>query len=241
MERGIALVTGGGTGIGAACCEMLSAEGFSVAVHYNTSRETAESLAARLPNSFTIQADLHSMEGAEKLANEIAARDHNLAVLVNNAGIVRDNYLFSSTIDEFEVVMNTNLRAAWYLTKRLSKLMMRRRAGRIINISSVIGHIGNKGQTLYGMSKAALDNFTKSCAQEFASYGILVNSVAPGFIDTEMTKQMRPERREEMLARIPLGRVGTPLEIAEIVKFLAISGSYCTGSIIHANGGLYGG
>lgn len=241
MERGIALVTGGGTGIGAACCEMLSAEGFSVAVHYNSSRETAENLAERLPNSFVVQADLHTIEGVEKLASEVAAQNNGLAVLVNNAGIVRDSYIFSSTIDEFELVMNTNLRAAWYLTKRLSKLMMRRRSGRIINISSVIGHTGNEGQTLYGMSKAALDNFTKSCAQEFASYGILVNSIAPGFIDTEMTRQMPAERREEMLARIPLGRVGTPSEIAEIVRFLAISGSYCTGSIIHANGGMYGG
>ncbi|MBN8548204.1 MAG: SDR family oxidoreductase [Deltaproteobacteria bacterium] len=241
MERGIALVTGGGTGIGAACCEALAAEGFCVAVHYNHSREAAERVSARLGNSFTLQADLSLFESAEKVADEISKRKEGLSVLVNNAGIARDNYIFSSALEEFDAVINTNLRAAWSLTKRLVKPMMRRREGRIINITSVIGHTGNAGQAFYGMSKAALDNFTKTAAIEFARHGILVNSVAPGFIDTDMTAQLPAERRDEMLARIPLGRMGTAFEVAEVVKFLATSASYCSGSIFHVNGGLYGG
>lgn len=241
MQRGIALVTGGGTGIGAACCKMLAAAGFSVGVHYNRSREDAENLSAGLDNSFTLQADLSSLEGAEKVAEELTRRDGALEVLVNNAGMTRDNFIFSSSAEDFDTVIGTNLRSAWYLTKRLIKPMMRRRAGRIINISSVIAHIGNPGQVLYGMSKAALDNFTKTAAVEFAPYGILVNSVAPGFIDTEMTRKLPAEKREQLLERVPLGRIGTAQEVAEVVAFLATSGGYCTGSIIHVNGGMYGG
>lgn len=241
MERGIALVTGGGTGIGRACCTMLAAAGFSVAVHCNRSREDADKLCASLENSFAIQADLSTLGGVEKIAEELERRYGPISVLVNNAGITRDNFLFTSSPEDFDEVIHTNLRAAWYLTKRLVRPMMRRKAGRIINISSVIGHIGNPGQILYGMSKAALDNFTKSAALEFAPYGILVNSVAPGFIDTEMTQKLPTEKREQMLTRIPLGRIGTVDEVAEAVTFLSTSGSYSTGSILHVNGGMYGG
>ncbi len=241
MSGGIALVTGGGTGIGAACCGQLGAAGFQVAVHYNHSKERAEALVAQIPGAFAVQADLATTEGCDSLVREVGARDGEISVLVNNAGIVLDKLLFSSSLEDFETVINTNLRTAWYLTKKLSKMMMRKRSGRIINISSVIGHTASAGQSLYGMSKAALDNFTKCAAQELAPYGILVNSIAPGFIDTEMTKQMPEERRAEILSRVPLGRMGTALEVAELVGFFATKGGYCTGTTFHVNGGLYGG
>ena len=239
MEKGIALVTGAGTGIGSAICAALAAEGFEIAVHCNRSKESAELLAQSLDKAFVVQADISSLEGIESLAASIAQRGTALSVLVNNAGIVRDNYIITSSVDDFAEVINTNLRSAWYLTKRLVKMMMRKKSGRIINISSVVAQTGNAGQMLYGMSKAALENFTKSAALEFAAYGILVNSVAPGFIDTEMTKNLPEESRQNILSRIPLGRMGTPSEIAEVVCFLATKASFCSGATFHVNGGMY--
>ena len=239
MERGIALVTGAGTGIGSAICEALNAEGFEVALHCNRSKEAAEQLASKLNRAFVVQADISTLAGVESLASSMSSRGAALSVLVNNAGIVRDNFIFGASIEDFEEVINTNLRSAWYLTKKLIKSMMRRKAGRIINISSVVAHTGNAGQMLYGMSKAAIENFTKSAALEFAAYGILVNSIAPGFIDTEMTKNLPEESRQSILGKIPLGRMGTPQEIAEVVSFLATRASFCTGATFHVNGGMY--
>jgi 3-oxoacyl-[acyl-carrier protein] reductase len=133
------------------------------------------------------------------------------------------------------------MKTVWYLTKRLMRLMIRNRSGRIINISSIIGSIGNPTQSIYGMTKAAIDNFTKTAAMEMAEYGILVNSIAPGFIDTDMTKNLPEEHKNMILSRIPLKRMGTPEEIAQVVGFLATSGTYITGTVIHVNGGMYGG
>ncbi|RIL07778.1 MAG: 3-oxoacyl-ACP reductase, partial [Proteobacteria bacterium] len=147
----------------------------------------------------------------------------------------------SASASEFEQVISTNLRSAWYLTKRLVKPMMRRKQGRIINISSVIAYSGNAGQALYAISKAALDGFTRSAAIEFAPYGILVNSIAPGFIDTAMTRDLPEDRKRAILERVPLGRMGRPNEVAEVVGFLATAGSYCSGAVFHVNGGMYGG
>jgi 3-oxoacyl-[acyl-carrier protein] reductase len=158
---------------------------------------------------------------------------------VNNAGVAMDNPIFNATLEEFDATVNTNLRSTWYLTKRLSRLMIRKKAGRIINITSVVGLAGNPTQSIYGMTKAALDNFTKTAAKEFASYGILVNSVAPGYIGTSMTEKLSDELREEIHNMIPLGRMGKPEEVAEMVEFLASKGSYCTGSIFQVNGGIY--
>ncbi len=241
LEPKIALVTGGGKGIGAACCTLLAEAGFHVGIHYNRSAEDANKLAATLPHSFTLQADISATAGIDKIYDEIKNRGGNLAVLVNNAGLVSDNPLFSASLEEFENTVNTNMRSTWYLTKRLARFMMRKKAGRIINISSIIGHTGNPTQSIYGMTKAAIDNLTKTAAMEFASYGILVNSIAPGFIETDMTKDLAPELKSKLVERIPLGRVGTPQEIGEVVAFLATKGSYCTGTVFHVNGGMYGG
>lgn len=241
MEQKIALVTGGGKGIGAACCKALAAEGFKVAIHCNRSRGDAEALAAQLPGSVVLQANLSSTDELDRLAGELKNVEGDLSVLVNNAGVVLDAALFTASVEDLDTMLNTNLRGTWYLTKKLARMMMRKKQGRVINISSVIGHTGNVGQSGYGMTKAAIDNFTKSAAMELAPFGILVNSVAPGFIETDMTKELTPEIRAKILERIPLGRIGTPAEVAEIVAFLASRASYCTGTVFHVNGGMYAG
>jgi 3-oxoacyl-[acyl-carrier protein] reductase len=189
-----------------------------------------------------IKADISTIEGMDQIYDMIK-REHggSLYVLVNNAGVAIDNPIFNASIEEFEKTVNINLRSAWYLTKRLSRFMIRQRAGRIINISSVVGCAGNVAQSIYGMTKAAMNNLTMTASKEFAQYGILVNAVAPGFIRTSMTEKIPEEFAEVFMKQIPLGRMGNPEEVGEVVQFLATSANYCTGSIFHVNGGMYGG
>jgi 3-oxoacyl-[acyl-carrier protein] reductase len=236
----VALVTGGATGIGAACCRALAAAGFRVGIHYNSSAAAAEALSAELDGSFTVGADVSTDAGVDALAEALKDKG-GLAVLVNNAGLALDAPLFSAKIEDFDKTVATNMRSVWLVTKKLSRLMIRRKEGRIINISSVVGSTGNPTQTAYGMTKAAIDNFTKTAAVELAGYNILVNSVAPGFIETKMTAELSPEVQAAILTRIPLGRMGRPEEIAQVVRFLAVEASYVTGTVIHVNGGMYGG
>ncbi len=242
-ERGIALVTGGGRGIGAACCRALADSGFRVLVHYNRSGDQAQQLASTLGNeSLAIQAELGTIEGMDSIY-EALRRDFGgeLAVLVNNAGMAKDNPLFTATLEEYQETLDVNLRSVWYLTKRLSRLMIRRKAGRIINLSSVVASMANPTQSVYAMTKGAIESFTRTVALELAEHGILVNAVAPGFIETDMTKDLPEEIRASVLGRVPLGRMGRPEEVAQVVRFLATEGSYVTGTVIHVNGGLYGG
>ena len=242
-EKGIALVTGAGRGIGAACAKALGQAGFQVAVHYNSSKEPAEKVAAEIGgDAFVVQGDVSTVEGCDVLY-DVLKKEHkgNLAVLVNNAGIALDNPLFTASLEEFDKTLETNLRSVFYLTKRLSRLMIRKKAGRVINMSSVVAGEGNPAQAVYGMSKAAIENFTKTAAKELAEYNILVNSVAPGFIATDMTEKIPEEFRDYIMKQIPLGRMGQPDEIAQVVRFLAESGSYITGTTLHVNGGMYGG
>jgi len=238
-ERGIALVSGGAKGIGAACCRALASRGFKVAIHYNSSASAAEDLSSQLERSFCIKADLSEIESVEEVYARIKEAGGNLEVLVNNAGIAKDAPIFSASLEDFDMTINTNIRAAWYLTKRLCRFMIRNKKGRVINISSVIAHTGNPTQSVYGLTKAALENFTKTAALELSHYGILVNSVAPGFIMTDMTDKITPQLKEKILDRIPLGRFGSAEEVAEIVSFLAESGAYCSGATFHVNGGMF--
>jgi 3-oxoacyl-[acyl-carrier protein] reductase len=240
-EKKLALVTGASRGIGRAIAKELNKKGFLVGIHYNSSRESAESLLKELGDGLLIQADLSTIEGCDKIYEEVKNSKIPLEVLVNNAGLVKDNPIFNASLEEFDLMININMKTVWYLTKRLMRLMIRNRSGRIINISSIIGSIGNPTQSIYGMTKAAIDNFTKTAAMEMAEYGILVNSIAPGFIDTDMTKDLPEDYKKILLERIPLKRMGKPEEIAEVVGFLATSGSYITGTVIHVNGGMYGG
>lgn len=241
-SKKIALVTGGSRGIGQAVCRSLSKAGFKVGIHFNSGSEEAQKLQSELPSSFLAQADLSFPQGADMLY-DLIKKEHGgqIDVLVNNAGFTVDNPIFSASLDDFDTIVNVNMKSVWYLSKRLSRFMIRQRAGRIINISSVVASIGNPMQSIYGMTKAAIENFTKTAAMEWASYNILVNAVAPGFIETAMTESIAPEFREKIMQRIPLERMGTAAEVAEVVCFLATSASYISGSVLHVNGGMYGG
>ena len=237
----VALVTGGATGIGAACCRRLASEGFHVGVHYRSSQERAQKLVAELSEAFGIRADLSDSEAVDSLIAELKQQAGRVDVLVNNAGLNINAPLLAMKLGDYDAVAGL-ARGTWYLTKLiLRRFMLRAGTGRIINISSVVGHTGNPGQIPYTMVKAGLDAFTKSLAQELAGREILVNSVAPGFIDTDMTRDLPEEAAAAILARVPQGRMGTPEEVADVVAFLATGASYVNGSVIHVNGGLYGG
>ena len=241
IEKPVALITGGAKGIGAACCRALTAEGFHVGIHYNKSAESAQQLLDEIKEGFLIQADLSAIEQVDAMISTIKANVGRVDVLVNNAGHSINADIISMKIEQFDE-QRALTRGVWYLTKRiLRQFMFRSSSGRIINISSVVGHTGNAGQIPYTMEKAALDALTKSLARELKGRNILVNSVAPGFVDTEMTKELPEEIKNKAMEEILLGRVGKPEEIAEVVAFLAKKGSYINGSVVHVNGGLYGG
>jgi 3-oxoacyl-[acyl-carrier protein] reductase len=240
-EKPVAVVTGAGTGIGAACCRFLSKEGFRVGVHYRSSQDKAMSVLAEIGDGFLLQADISHINQVDVLLNQVKEEAGRVDVLVNNAGMSLNADIHSMKIEQFDAQRSV-MRGIWYLTKRIIRLFMLRQGnGRIINISSVVGHTGNGGQIPYTMEKAALDAFTKSLSKELAGRNILVNSVAPGFIDTEMTHDLPNEIRTGILENVTLGRTGRPEEVADVVSFLATRGSYITGNVIHVNGGLYGG
>ncbi len=237
----VALVTGGATGIGRACCRALAAEGYRVAVHYRSSEESASKLVAELSGAFAVRADLGDAEEIDALIKTLKATAGRVDVLVNNAGYNVNAPVLTMKLDDYDAVVGM-ARGTWYLTKMIvRRFMFRRGSGRIINVSSVVGHTGNPGQIPYTMVKAGIDAFTKSLAQELAGKEILVNSVAPGFIETEMTEDLPEELKSAILARIPQQRMGSPEEVAEVVAFLATRASYVNGSVVHVNGGMYGG
>jgi 3-oxoacyl-[acyl-carrier protein] reductase len=240
-EKKVAVVTGGATGIGAACVRELAAKNFRVGIQYRTSAAAAVSLLAEIGDGFLLPADLTAIDQVDALMERLKAQTDCLDVLVNNAGVSIDADMQRMRIEQFDA-QRAVVRGAWYLTKRvLRQYMLRANRGRIINISSVVGHTGNAGQIPYAMEKAAMDALTKSLARELRGREILVNSVAPGFIATEMTSRLPGEVQAGILVGIPLGRMGRPEEVAEVVGFLATAGSYITGTVIHVNGGMYGG
>jgi 3-oxoacyl-[acyl-carrier protein] reductase len=240
-ELPVALVTGGATGIGAACCRRLAADGFRVAVHYRSSEGAALDLTRELAGAFAVRADLASPDEIDAMVAVVKEALGRVDVLVNNAGYNRNAPISVMKLEDYDSVASL-ARGTWYLTKLvLRRFMLRQGSGRIVNITSVVGHTGNLGQAPYTMVKAGIDALTKSLAQELAGRPILVNSVAPGFIATEMTSELPSEVSDRVLSRVPLGRMGTPEEVAEVVAFLATRASYVHGSVIHVNGGLYGG
>ncbi|MHB8136942.1 MAG: 3-oxoacyl-ACP reductase family protein [Smithellaceae bacterium] len=241
MDKPVALVTGGATGIGTACCRALATAGFRVGIHYRNSEQKAQALLAEIKDAFLVSADLGNTEQIDAMIARLKDEAGRVDILVNNAGHSINADIITMKLEQYDE-QRAITRGVWYLTKRiLRQFMMRSSYGRIINISSVTGHTGNPGQIAYTMEKAALDAFTKSLAQEMAGRNILVNSIAPGFIETDMTGELPGEVKERIMANIPLGRIGRPEEIAEVVVFLATKGSYIQGSVIHVNGGLYGG
>ena len=238
-----ALVTGATRGIGLAIALRLATDGATV-VGTATTEEGAAKISALLNdvgNSGTgMKLDVTDAAAMDSVLAAIEAKYGAVTILVNNAGITRDNLLLRMKDDEWDAVMATNLRPAFRLAKAVLRGMMKARHGRIIQIGSVVGSSGNPGQANYSAAKAALLGFTKSLAQEVGSRNITVNCVAPGFVDTDMTKALPDAARETLLSRIPLGRLGTPEDIAHAVAFLASSGAgYVTGATLHVNGGMY--
>ena len=237
----VALVTGAARGIGAACARALAAEGFRVVVHYRSSEDAALQLVRELPGALALRADLARSEEIDALIASLKQEAGRIDVLVNNAGYNVNGPTPMMKLDDYDSVAAV-ARGTWYLCKLvLRRFMLRQDGGRIINISSVVGHTGNRGQSPYTMAKAGLDALTRSLAQELAGRPILVNSVAPGFIETEMTAELPEEARQAITARIPQGRLGTPEEVADVVSWLATRAGYVNGSVVHVNGGMYGG
>lgn len=238
-NKPIALITGAAAGIGAACARELHAHGCQVLIHYRSNEEQARELQKELTGSILLKADL----AIETEIDELVAQIKNLGgvdILVNNAGMTADTPFLMSKMIDYENVFNVNIKSTFLLTKKLTKSMMRKRSGRIINISSVVGVTGNAGQSIYGMTKAAIINLTKTLSIELAPYNILVNAVAPGFIATAMTNKIPPEAITQILEKIPLKKMGAPQDVAKMVRFLALEADYCTGATFHVNGGMYG-
>lgn len=243
MEGKIALVTGAGRGIGRAIALKLAEYGADVAINYSGSKECAEETAQQVRalgrNALVVQADVSQREDCERMFREVEAGFGSLDILVNNAGITRDNLAVRMSEEEFERVIDTNLKGCFFCMKLAGKSMMKKRSGRIINISSISGVRGNAGQMNYCASKAGVIGMTKCLAKELAGRGITVNAVAPGYIDTDMTAALPEKVKETVILQVPLGRMGKPEEIAEAVTFLASDRSaYITGQTLLVDGGM---
>ena len=239
----VAIVTGGSRGIGLASARLLAEDGASVVVsgrdagRLEAATRELESAGAEV---LGVVADAVKREDAERLVEATRERFGRIDVLVNNAGMTRDQLLVRMKDDDWDQVLDTNLRGVFLMTRAASKVMMRQRGGRIINISSTAGAMGNAGQVNYSAAKAGVIGLTKAAARELAHWKILVNAVAPGLIETDMTVSLGADAREALLGQVPLKRSGVVREVAEVVRFLAGEGaSYITGQTIHVNGGLY--
>lgn len=240
MTGQVALVTGGIRGIGRAISERLIARGVTVAAGYSRGKEAADKFVADNPGVTVHQGNIGSSADCERVIQEVLDTHGKLDVLVNNAGITVDKTVRKMTVEDWDRVIGVNLSGAFYLSRAILQHMLDRGSGRIINISSVIGEAGNIGQANYASSKSGLFGLTMSLAQETARKGITVNSVAPGYISTEMVQAVPEEALNKVIAKIPVGRLGEPDEVARVVEFLADpDSSFITGQIYSVNGGQY--
>lgn len=238
-NKKVALVTGGSRGIGKACAIELAKAGYDVAITYVGNEEAANATVEELKKlgveAYAAKFDVANQEATEKAVAEIIEKFGRIDALVNNAGITRDGLFIRMTPENWEAVINTNLNSAFYVSNPVVKLMMKQRSGAIINMASISGVFGNAGQANYSAAKAGLIGFTKALAKELASRGIRVNAVAPGFIQTDMTKDLK---LDAIVDHIPLKRLGEAEDIAKTVKFLAEDATYITGQVIQVDGGL---
>lgn len=238
-----ALVTGASGGIGQAICMSLANAGFDVAVHYNSNAAKAEEVAERIKSlgrgAAAIKADLTSSEECRRLVTGCAEIFGGIYALVNNAGVTNDGLVMRMTDEQFDSVIRANLTSCFWCTREAAAYMLKGRRGRIVNITSVVGVTGNAGQANYAASKAGIIGFTKSCAREFAKRGVCVNAVAPGFIETAMTDRLSDDIKARMKDAIPLGRFGSPEDVAGLVSFLCgDSAAYITGQVMNVDGGM---
>ena len=243
MTERTAIVTGGSRGIGRAVCRKLAEHSMNIVMNYSANADAAEeaadvcrSLGARV---VTVQGSVAVPEDCDRIVQEALDAFGQVDVLVNSAGITRDNLLLRMSEEDFDQVIAVNLRGTFRMMKAVARPMMRKRYGRIINLSSSVGEMGNAGQVNYAASKAGVNGMTKAFAKEIAGKGITVNAVAPGFIDTDMTRALSREAAESLKARIPMGRLGTPEDVAHVISFLASEeAGYVTGQVIGVNGGM---
>lgn len=239
----VAVVTGASRGIGKAVALELASKGAAVIVNYNGSAALAEEVVKEIrENGGTAecyQCNVSDFESCNTFINDVIAKYKTIDILVNNAGITRDNLLMKMSEEEFDAVIDTNLKGTFNTMRFVSRQMLKQRSGRIINMASVVGVSGNAGQTNYAASKAGVIGMTKTVARELASRGITVNAVAPGFIETDMTNQLSDKVKELSVAQIPLGKFGSPSHVAKTVSFLASEDAeYITGQVIHVDGGM---
>jgi 3-oxoacyl-[acyl-carrier protein] reductase len=240
LDGQVALVTGGSRGIGAAVCAELGRAGAEVVVNYTANADAAEAVRGAIGESaHAVRGDISTMEGATGLVEQVESEIGPIAILVNNAGITRDNLIMKLAEEDWRDVIDTNLGGAFFTCRAVARPMLKRRAGSIVNMSSVVGVHGNAGQTNYAASKAGLIGLTKSLAKELGGRGIRVNAVAPGYISTELTDALPEPAREAILKSTPLGRLGTTDDVAHAVRFLVSdAAAFVTGHVLAVDGGL---
>ena len=242
-ERKVVLVTGGSRGIGKETAKVYAENGYNVAINYVSDKTDVEGIKKEFQDMgvkcLMVKADVSNREEVEKMVEEVISEFDKIDVLVNNAGITKDTLLMRMSEEDFDKVIEINLKGTYLVTKAATKYMMKKRQGSIINLASVVGVVGNSGQCNYSASKAGIIGFTKSVAKELASRNIRANAVAPGFIETDMTNVLKDDVKENIGNQIPLKRMGTAREVAEVIYFLGTEkSSYITGQVINIDGGM---
>jgi 3-oxoacyl-[acyl-carrier protein] reductase len=243
LEGKVALITGGAQGIGKVTALLLASKGADVAVsdiNIHGALETVKEIEGLGRRGFALEGDVSNPADAENVVDKTVEQLGGIDILVNNAGITRDRLLLRMTEEDWDAVLNVNLKGTFNCTKAAVKYMIKRKSGKIVNISSVVGEMGNAGQANYAASKAGIIGLTKAIAREYAQRGIIVNAIAPGYVETPMTEALPEKVKEELRGQIPMARLGTPLDVANAVHFLVSdASSYITGQVLNVNGGIY--